>query len=149
MASNRELRNISKARLKSAQNLIEVKDWLGAAYMMAWSLECALKATTCKTLHLQNYPENTHDKQIDAYFMTHRFDRLLIVSGMENMFSSRGNIDAYQNWSDFTGEFPTDWPSMRYPSTQQWTESKVKRLYTNLRDPQNGILAVIINKKKW
>ncbi len=147
MANNVELREISKARLKSAEKLMIVEDWLGAAYMMAWSLECALKAVTCKTLHLQNYPE---DKRTSDYFMTHRFDRLLIVSGMENVFSSRGDVDTYQNWSDFTGQFQTtDWPNMRYDPNPQWTKSKVENMYTYLKDPQNGIITTIIEKRKW
>lgn len=151
MANNVELREISKARLRSAGKLIEAEDWLGAVYMMAWALECALKAVTCKTLHLQNYPENTKDKKANDYFRTHRFDRLLTVSGLENIFTSRGDVDAYQNWSDFTEDLQGDWPEIRYPQKRShiWTESKVKSMYTNLKDTEKGIIAIISRKHKW
>lgn len=40
MANNREMRDIAKARLKSAKLLLEAEDWLGSIYMMALAVEC-------------------------------------------------------------------------------------------------------------
>jgi hypothetical protein len=149
MANCEELKKIAKARLKSAETLMAAKDWHGAGYMLGYALECALKAVTCKTLNLVTYPENHKNDKINLYFMTHRFEQLLIVSGLENIFSSRGPQEAWENWSDFTLEYPGEWPSMRYDSKTVWDEIKVERLYKCLMKPKSGILKIIERRKKW
>lgn len=149
MANCIELRTIAKARLKSVEALITVGDWHGSAYMLGYVLECALKAATCKTLHLIAYPENTKNDKINSYFMTHRFEQLLVVSGLENVFSSRGPKEAWQNWSEFTLEYPGDWPAMRYDLSKNWDKIKIEQLYNNLMEPTNGILTIIKRSKKW
>lgn len=149
MATGSELKQITEARLKSAETLMYAKDWHGAGYMLGYTLECALKAVTCKTLNLVTYPENHKNDKINSYFMTHRFEQLLIVSGLENIFSSRGTKEAWQNWSDFTLEYPGEWPSMRYDINTVWDEAKVKRLYQCLVKPRSGILKIIRRNKKW
>lgn len=149
MANGKELREISKGRLRSAKILMDCKDWHGAAYMLAYALECALKAATCKTLNLIVYPENTKSKHINSYFMTHRFEQLLVVSGLEHIFSPRGTADAWQNWSDFTLAYPADWPAIRYDLSMNWDEVKVKKLYSNLTDASHGIVTIIKERKKW
>lgn len=149
MANNRELRGISKKRLKTVQILINAGDWDGAAYMMGYALECALKAVTCKTLHLVSYPENTRNDKIDNYFMTHRFDQLLVVSGMEDIFSSRGPAESWRNWSEFTAEYQGSWTEMRYDRDIVWDEAKIRKLYNNLKDPNYGIITEITRRHKW
>lgn len=149
MANLVELRTITRQRLKTAKILITAGDWDGAAYMLGYVLECALKAVTCKTLHLVQYPENKSER-IDSFFMTHRFDQLLIISGMSDVFNIKGPIESYRNWSEFTQEYPGDWPGMRYDQKyNSWGEAKVRRLYTNLTDKQGGILTEIIRRKRW
>lgn len=151
MANLRDFRSISRLRMKTVQILIAGGDWDSAAYMMGYSLECALKAAICKTLHLVRYPENTRIGPVDSYFMTHRFDQLLTPSGMEDLFSSRGNKDVFRNWSEFTQEYPGDWPSMRYDRQRQmqFDEIKVKKLYNYLNGRPYGILTVINKEKRW
>lgn len=149
MVDNLRLKRIIRQRLRTVQILIQADDWDVAAYMMGLVLECALKAAVCKTLKLIKYPEYTKNKKIDDYFMTHKFDQLLIVSGLSDVFSDRGNIDAYRNWSEFTSEFLGDWPTMRYDPERNWNALKVKNLYTNLTDPKHGILTEIKKRKKW
>lgn len=144
-----ELKQIAKARLKSAKTLMKANDWHGAGYMLGYALECALKSVTCKTLHLVTYPENTKNDKINLYFMTHRFEQLLVVSGLENIFSSRGPQEAWENWSDFTLEYPGEWPTMRYDIKTVWDKTKVEKLYTNLTAPTNGILTIIARRNKW
>ena len=119
--------------------------------MLGYVLECALKAAVCKTLNLLNYPEYTKNQKTDEYFMTHKFDQLLIASGLEYLFSTRGSVDAFQYWSDFTKEYPGDWPAMRYDRSRQkqFDEVKVKKLYTILREDSKGILSIIEQEKKW
>lgn len=149
MANCAELRIIAKSRLKSAEILMKATDWHGAAYMLGYALECALKAATCKTLHLITYPDNTKNDKINSYFMTHRFEQLLIVSGLEDIFSSRGPQKAWQNWSDFTLEYPGEWPSMRYDLKTVWDKIKVEKLYNNLTEPIDGMMTIIKRRGKW
>ena len=149
MAGHKDLKEIAKKRLNAVKILINANDWETAAYLMGLTLECALKAATCKTLKLQSYPANTRKKEIDSYFMTHKFDQLLVVSGLSEVFSLNGEPDEFKNWSEFTIEYPGDWPSMRYDQSKIWDESKVKRLYDNLIDPQHGVIAAMKRNKKW
>jgi hypothetical protein len=149
MSNCEELKQITKARLKSAKTLIAAKDWHGAAYMLGYVLECALKAATCKTLHLVEYPENTKNDKINLYFMTHRFEQLLLVSGLEDIFSSRGPAETWKNWSEFTIEYPADWTPMRYDTKVRWDKTKVNKLYNNLTASKFGIISIIKRKKRW
>ncbi|TSC85129.1 MAG: HEPN domain-containing protein [Microgenomates group bacterium Gr01-1014_16] len=148
-ASGKELRKIAKARLKTAKILLEAGDWNGSVYMMGYALECALKASACKALHLTTYPENTRNEKIDTYFMTHKFDQLLIVSGLSDIFGFKGKSEAFRNWSEFTIEYPGDWPSMRYDPKLRWDEVKTRKLYNNLVDLSNGVIATIKRRHKW
>ena len=149
MTNCAELRKITKARLKSARLLIISEDWHGAAYLMGYALECALKAVICKRLNLINYPDNTSQKHIQGFFLTHEFNSLLIVSGLENIFSLRGPEELFQSWSKFTKEYPgAKWTEMRYDSVN-WDEKKIKVLYEALVDPNKGLISYIIKKKKW
>ena len=136
--------------MKTVQILLDGRDWDSAAYMMGYALECALKATVCKTLNLIRYPENTRNDKVDNYFMTHKFDQLLTPSGMEDIFSSRGKKDVFRNWSEFTQEYPGDWPAMRYDRQRQkqFDEAKVKKLYNNLVERTSHGILTVINKEK-
>ena len=151
MANTQELKEIALARLKTSQILINANDWDGAGYMLGYVLECALKAVICKTLKLLDYPQYTKNEKTDAYFMTHKFDQLLIASGMDYIFSSRGPADAFKYWSTFTEEYPGDWPTMRYDRQRQkqFDEIKVQKLYNVLTEKKRGILAIIEQEKKW
>lgn len=141
MSKYQELKTITDARLKTVGNLIKAKDWMIAAYMMGYALECALKATTCKTLHLSKYPSKTKNQTIEAFFRTHSFDILLVVSGMTDVFGSGGNL--FGDWSAFTQEFLGNWTEMRYNTGNDWDDMKVKRVYKNL----TALIAEI--KKRW
>ncbi len=145
MANNLDLKKITKSRLKSVKILIPSGDYEGAVYMMGYVLECALKALICKRLNLSKYPDEKGE--IAKFFKTHKFDPLLILSGLSNTFSLNGDLAKAQNWSDFTKYYPDDWPIMRYENHSNWDEVMVKAMYTNLIDSKHGILTVI--KKRW
>ncbi|MBN1584924.1 HEPN domain-containing protein [Candidatus Uhrbacteria bacterium] len=87
MSDQKELKRIAKMRLRTAKILIDGKDWDAAWYMMGYALECALKAVVCKTLHLSKYPKQVDGADKSSFFMTHRFDRLQVVSGLCDLFS--------------------------------------------------------------
>lgn len=148
MASGEDLKRIARARLRSAEALLNAGDWDGSAYMLAHVLECALKAVTCKTLRLGIYPSNIKSEQ---HFLTHNFDQLLTLSGLSDILSITGNVDIFRNWSEFTQEFPGNWVSMRYNISHQnnFDEKKVRTLLNNLTEKPGGIISVLNSKRKW
>lgn len=150
MATQVDLRNIAKKRLATVKLLIDARDWEMAAYMMGYTLECALKAAACKTLHLPDYPPTNKNKE-DAYFKTHQFEQLLIVSGLSHILSPTGNVQAYRNWSMFTIDYSGDWITMRYNESQmkKFNETKVRQLYACLYDDKDSIIKTISGQRKW
>jgi succinate dehydrogenase flavin-adding protein (antitoxin of CptAB toxin-antitoxin module) len=150
MATQSDLRNIAKKRLSTVSILMDSQDWEMAAYMMGYTLECALKASACKTLNLPDYPPLNKNKE-DAYFKTHQFEQLLIVSGLSHIFNPRGNVLAYRNWSLFTIDYSGDWIAMRYNESQmkKFNEVKVRELYNYLYDDKVSIIKTISGKRKW
>ena len=103
MATQSEFKKLVKIRLRSAKILLDKSDWEGSGYFMGLALECALKASTCKTLRISNYPEAHQDKKVPDFFMTHSFLRLLLVSGLSDIFDiKRGDIPSKPDM----GEYP-------------------------------------------
>lgn len=151
MAGCAELKKLSKARLRSAKLLMDGGDWDGSAYMMGHVLETALKSAACKTLHLTDYPETTGNKKVDAMFMTHKFDQLLIISGLSDLFTfgSPGHISS--KYSAFVQEYPGEWINMRYDPTIfiRFDEIKVKNLYNNLYQDSNSITKTLSRRNRW
>jgi hypothetical protein len=147
-----DLKKIANARLLSAETLIAAGDWHGAAYMLPYALECALKAVVCKTLHLQVYPDKDKSKtEIRTFFTTHLFDQLLVVSGLQDIYHPSVGGIPYKYWSDFTIEYPGRWVEMRYnlERMEQFDEKKIKELYLKLKDKTNGIFTIIEENKRW
>ncbi len=150
MANSKNLKEIAKCRIKSAKILLDGKDWHLACYTMGFVLECALKSCICKTLRIEDYPESHKDKKVPDFFMTHTFDRLLLLSGLNDVFSISGDSAAFNSWSQFTVRYPGDWVSMRYTVTdKQFDESTAKLLYKSLYEDKNSVIKVITNKKRW
>lgn len=155
MASGVELKYLAKKRRCSAKALLDVEDWEMAIYMMAMSLELALKAASCKALKLESYPE-TNDPN-DSYFKSHNFDRLLRVSGLLDIFSVRipmKNQDAFANWGIFTKAFlfpDKDYVEMRYDPRMLASFNKAKslELYQALYEDENSILKTMTRYSKW
>ena len=148
MATGTDLKNIALKRLESAEHLIKAGDWEGAAYMMGFSLECALKSAICKTLHLQAYPEYTKNKEVASFFMTHKFDCLYVVSGLTDIFNVNAGGDAYWNWSEFTKNYTGNWVETRY-QLSNWDGQKVSGLFKYLSDTNHGIITEIESNKRW
>lgn len=151
MAAGTELRRLCNARVKSAKILMDGGDWDAAAYMLGYALETALKAASCKALRLTNYPERTSNKQIDNCFMSHKFDQLLVISGLTDLFSITGSPNPFRNWSDFVQEYQGEWVNMRYNphQLQNFDKIKVERLYQCLFSDPESIVKTIRAKQRW
>jgi len=151
MATYSDFKDLAAQHLKTAKCLIKAQDWPGAAYMLGYVLEFALKAAICKTLNLVSYPESTAQEKVYSFFKAHNFDQLIMISGAIDLFDTRGSANAQQNWSDFTSSFLGEWTGMRYNKDirKQFDENKVKKLYNNLIDKPDGILATLEDNKRW
>jgi hypothetical protein len=151
MANGTGLRRLCRARIITVKTLMAADDWDAAAYMMGYVLETALKAAPCKALKLTNYPERTSNKQIDSCFMSHKFDQLLIISGLADLFSITGSPNSFRNWSDFVQEYQGEWVNMRYnpQALQNFDKIKVERLSQNLFDDPESIIKTISGKNRW
>jgi hypothetical protein len=145
MANLQDFKKMTRARLRTVDALIKAGDWDMAAYMMGYVLECGLKGAICSRLNLDTYPDG--NDEIARFFKTHKFDPLLIMSGLFNIFRTSNTQQAFHNWSDFTKEYSGDWPSMRYDSTRLWSEAKIRKLYIYLTDKPAGVLTIIM--KRW
>jgi hypothetical protein len=149
MTTGLEFKKLALIRLKSAKNLIDKNDWEGAGYFMGLSLECALKACTCKTLRISDYPESHKDKKVPDFFMTHSFLRLLLLSGLSDIFNIKsGDPIAFANWSDFTILYPGEWMTIRY-NLKQFNSKNTNQLYNFLFLDNNSIIKTIRNKRRW
>ena len=153
MATAQELKSLANKRRLTVISLMNAQEWDVAAYMMAHTLEYALKAAICKTLKLNSYPPLTQSGAEVREFKIHDFERLLILSGLRDVFSISGKfgLRPYQNWSDFTLEFPSEWVILRYDdaSHRKYNESKVKSLYNSLYSDPESILKTIAGKRRW
>ncbi|MEX1111842.1 MAG: HEPN domain-containing protein [Candidatus Andersenbacteria bacterium] len=150
--SQSEYRNIAKARLKSVEILLIAGDWHLACYVMGQALECALKASICKTLRIPRYPEGHKDQKLVNFFMTHTFDRLLILSGLNDIFNAGGDPSVYDNWSSFTIRYPGEWTAMRYndPQSNEFNDEVLaKKLFKYLYEDEDSIIKTISKCRRW
>lgn len=149
MASREELKTIYRARVKSAEILIAGGDADGAVQMMGLALECALKASACEALGIINYPETHDDGEVPKFFKSHKFERLLLISGMTETFSAAGDSDVLDNWSKFVAAYPGEWVSMRYNEKYSYDNTIAEELYKYLYSDSKSILKAIAEKRSW
>jgi len=118
---------------------------------MGHVLETSLKAAACKTLHLIDYPEMTDNKKVNAMFMTHNFDQLLVISGLSDLFTVSGPLAISKNWSHFVQEYPGEWIRMRYDPTifVRFDKIKVEGLYHSLYGSPDSIIKTLGKRKRW
>lgn len=83
MIDRKDLRKMSKARLKDAEVLLLGKRYDGAVYICGYAVETALKARVCRTLKWQEFPESRKEFSNLRCFKTHNLDVLLSLSGVE------------------------------------------------------------------
>lgn len=143
MATKQDLINLAKARIKSVNILIKAKDWDMAGYLMGYVFECYLKAAVCSTLKIDKYPDDIKkDDQMRAFFLSHSFDRLVLISGMTRIFqggTNKGASEILNNWSLFSFHYQQNWTETRYRSGF-WNEKNVKVAYNCLLDRPYGLL---------
>jgi hypothetical protein len=141
MTASPDFKLLAERRLRTVELLISHEEWVVAAYMMGFVLECVLKAAICKVLHLESYPEPGPGvrHEVSTYFMTHNFDQLLIVSGMSDLFRLYGK--GANTRASFIQEYPGSWTDIRYKTAMtEFDKEKVALLYKLLNDSPDVVL---------
>lgn len=149
MTSGADFRQLTYKKIRTVKRLIKDKEWEAAAYLMGYVLECALKAASCKSLHLTGYPPVRTRDRIGDGFKTHEFEQLLIISGLSDLFGSLSTDQVYDNWSYFIIMYPGNWTEMRYEIRSKFDETTTKELAKKLYDGTDSIIGTIKRKKRW
>ena len=137
MATRNELKTLAYTRLKEAKLLHKNKFYDGAIYLCGYVIEMALKARICKLLKVTAYPEDLPNMKI------HKFEYLLIQSGLSSEINASVDKALFDNWN-----FVTPWSSeKRYTPIGTATKKYSEDMIRALEDPTCGIFTWI--KKKW
>lgn len=148
MATHQQWKDLTQNKIETVRRLIDTGEWVLAAEYMGYTLECALKATCCKTLNIPNYPPIKPSNNAEmGFFKTHEFDSLLIFSGLSDVL---GPVS--MTWGIFTSNYSGDWPQIiRYDSDsdKKYTEPIVKQLYDVLYERDDSILKTIFRNSGW
>jgi hypothetical protein len=142
--SRKDLKKISKTRLKEAKLLCDNQLYDGSIYLYGYVIETALKARICKILK-SDYPPSS--KSANAYKI-HDLEELILLAGLKKDFQNKlnNNVSFKTNWS-----LIAPWVEvLRYePIGKQDSQTKnnIINLYSALTDSRTGILTWIM--KKW
>ncbi len=137
MATRLELQQISLARLAEAKLLFSNNHFDGAAYIIGYVLETALKARICKILD-SDYPDSG---DISKSFLTHKYENLVKLAGLEKTLDNEKgkNPQFAANWSLISGWKETK----RYNPIGSATSTEVLDVIDALENPTYGILTWI------
>ena len=83
MITTKDLRAISRERLRDARALLRAKRFDGTYYVCGYAVELALKARCCRTLKWADFPETPQDFRGLQSFKTHDLAMLLRLSGVK------------------------------------------------------------------
>lgn len=142
----------AKKKLQLVDLLIENEEWATAAYYMGFVLECILKAASCKTLKLAEFPAfgKGIENNVVAFFNSHDFEQLLIISGLRDLFKFTG--EGASSWDGFTQEYQKKlYTSIRYDNkdTFKLTKEKIERMKKYLTEDEHAIITLVDNKSLW
>lgn len=135
MSTREQLRNLATLRLREAEALFDAGLYDGCAYLCGYVVELALKARICATPDLVEYPEKA---RLGGSFLTHDFDDLKLLAGMENEFTA-ARPGLLANWS-----IASKWkPEQRYDPEGTYYRSTAEKILDAVRSTVDGVLLCI------
>jgi hypothetical protein len=137
MPTRTELQHISISRLEEAKILLAAGKADGAAYIVGYVLETALKARICKILNM-GYPDTG---EISKSFLTHKYPILIKLAGLENDLNAKKNasVTFATNWS-----LVSEWSEIkRYEIIGTSSAVDVANIINALEDQTDGVLTWI------
>jgi len=84
-----ELRRVARDRLDDAAVLLGSARYDGAAYLVGYAVEIALKGRISKSLKWLDFPETTKEFEGYSTFRTHKLPILLRLSGREEVIKTK------------------------------------------------------------
>lgn len=85
MLDIKELRKLSKVRIKEAQLLFSHKGYDTSAYLCGYAVEFALKYRVCKCLKWKNFPNTSNEFGDFKFLKTHDYEILLQLTGKTDL----------------------------------------------------------------
>jgi HEPN domain-containing protein len=130
MPTREQLKTLAQLRLREAEALFENGLYDGCAYMCGYVVEIALKAKICKTLGVEEYPD-----EFMKAFRTHDFDELKLLAGMQD--DPLAAADPFlENWS-----IVTRWePEQRYEPQGTYDRDQASIILNAIRTEPDGVL---------
>ena len=127
----KDLRQLSKLRLKEAKALLDLRLYDGAYYLAGYAVECALKACIAKTTRRFEFPELEKVKR--SY--THNLRRLVQVAGIEDDRAARAKVDP---------EFEMSWDKVaawsEHDRYRRYPAESARELLNAISHPQHGVI---------
>jgi HEPN domain-containing protein len=80
--NRKAFQEISKIRVREAQELLDAGHYPGAFYLIGYAVECALKACVSKQVKRYDFP----DKKLATEAFTHDLEKLVRVAGLAPKF---------------------------------------------------------------
>ena len=142
MITRKDFQKIAELRLKEAKTLYKAGLYDGTVYLCGYAVEAALKARICRHLQMKEYLDSGDMKGI---FLSHDFDRLLLLSGLSNKINlaNKKNAKLFQHWSILTS-----WtPEARYFPVGTSDKKYAKNMLYALEHKSDGFLVWI--KRIW
>lgn len=140
--THKEFQKLALTRLEEAKSLYNKRLYDGSVYLCGYVVEAALKARICRHLQMKEYLDTGDMKNV---FLSHNFDRLLLLSGLKNRINlaNRRNTNLFKHWSLLT----TWTPDVRYTPIGTYDRKYANDLINALEDKNDGFLVWI--KKLW
>ncbi|MCD9544074.1 DNA-binding protein [Photobacterium carnosum] len=135
--NKQDFENLVDLRLEEARLLLDGGAFHGAYYLSGYALEAALKASICKQVRENDFP----DKKLANACHTHSLKDLIGLAGLKQRLTEKeGEDEEFKlNWA-----VSKDWSELaRYDTGID--EFKAKDLYDAIIDDNSGVLVWLKN----
>lgn len=144
MLTQLDLQTIAETRLQEAQILLDSGFYNGAAYLLGYVTETALKACICGTLGV-DFP--TDKGGIRGALMTHTIPDLAYLAGLERALKIR---------KDESTNFAVNWQLVatwktesRYTAISDTAEITARNFLRALTDADDGVITWLQQQPQW
>jgi HEPN domain-containing protein len=139
MATGEQFRDLARLRLEEARALFDAGFYDGCAYLCGYAVELALKARICATLAVDEYPGK---ERLKGAFLTHYFDDLKLLAGLEREPSDRQPA-LLANWS-----IASKWkPEWRYEPKGTYDREEAKKILDAVGSEPDGALVWLLSPR--
>ena len=136
----RNLQELSRLRLREAQELYKSRLYDGCVYLAGYAVELAPKARICRLLRVNEYPSSG---DLARAFKVHSLEQLKLLAGLSAEIDVKRNKELFDNWSK-----AVVWnPEQRYETPGKYDASAAKIILDGVTTKPNGVLTWL--SKRW